>query len=869
MKYLFACLFLGNLFTIFSQIYIHPSLSERIESSSNDEFISIRIELNDVVDCFQLKNELISASTPLQERVPLVLQRLQTTANKQQENLLSFLSENTNRVKNIRQFWIVNVIFCEATPSLIHELKKVTEIKTIAYENNRFLLHEDVKIEAVNTEKSIDGVEPGVLACNVRPLWEMGYSGRGRKVFIYDTGVWPTHPAYTERFMANFAPMSQAWDGFYNSEPNGTRSSHGSHVLGTVGGLVEEFNDTLGIAIKAYWMANDLVGPTVASLPGLADMMASFEWALNPDGDITTISDIPDVINNSWRWYDGADDEQCDGIVVDLMNAIEAAGIANVFSGGNQGPSNTTISAPQRINTSEVNTFSVGSIDANFAFPHPLSSFSSRGPKQCPGEGSLAIHPEVVAPGQNIRSAWGQNGYSTISGTSMASPHVSGVLLLLKEAFPYLSGEELLWALYLTAIDMGEPGEDNEYGMGLIDAYAAFNYLAENNTPVNPNQVDYDLAITAINSPSTNEVFCNSTITPSVTFSNFGTEVIQSFQVNYALNSSENSTYNWTGTLNPNSSITIELDAITSSEQGSNELVISAQLTTQTETYDLINNTRYSRFNIRPTLSLPYYDGFEHGFNNGNWIVDNPDGDKTWEIETVINKEWGERTAVIKCFGYSPNANQRDELQSPMFEIPNSTDAIRLEFDIAYILRANTLTLQDSLRLIVRENCVSPIDDTLLVLYGESLSYSNSTVWGFIPSESEHWKPFLVNLDAYKGKTISLVFESVNKTGNNIYLDNVKIYAGTDYPLGIYESNKPSIHLFPNPTKDEFTLEINQYLIANDSEIMLYNQAGQLVYSQSIVDNKTKINTTNLPKGLYLVNVFTSEGVLYSKIVLQ
>ena len=111
-----------------------------------------------------------------------------------------------------------------------------------------------------------------------------------------------------------------------------------------------------------------------------------------PDGDISTTSDIPDVINNSWRWYDGADTLQCGGYVVNLMNAIEAAGIANVFSGGNFGPSNTTVSAPQRINTSEVNTFSVGSINGNVAFPQPISSFSSYWTKTMSGNG-IIIYP--------------------------------------------------------------------------------------------------------------------------------------------------------------------------------------------------------------------------------------------------------------------------------------------------------------------------------------------------------------------------------------------------------------------------------------------------------------------------------------------
>ena len=116
------------------------------------------------------------------------------------------------------------------------------------------------------------------------------------------------------------------------------------------------------------------------------------------------------------------------------MNAIEAVGIANVFSGGNSGPNNSTVNSPQRINTSEVNTFCVGSVNGNTSFPYNISNFSTRGPTQCSGTGSLLIHPEVVAPGQNVRSAWEQNSFNTISGTSMAAPHVSGAILLLKEA---------------------------------------------------------------------------------------------------------------------------------------------------------------------------------------------------------------------------------------------------------------------------------------------------------------------------------------------------------------------------------------------------------------------------------------------------
>lgn len=633
MKYTLSFLVTLWLSSIISQPFLSGSLENHIQNTNSNEFVQVRIELNQQFDAFAFNRQMNSISATQKERVPTLLGELTTLAQSTQETILLYTRNSPYKFRNIRSFWIVNVLIMEVRASAIPELLQFSEISYITLENNRFLMHEDYKIESIDSgeNKEIDGVEPGVLACNVRPLWDLGYTGRGRRVYIYDTGVWPTHPAYADRFMGNFAPMNQAWIGHFNETPNGQRSSHGSHVLGTVGGLVSATNDTLGIAFNTYWMANDFVGSTVASLPELADMMAAFEWALNPDGDISTIHDMPDVINNSWRWYDGADMEQCDGVVVDLMNVIEAAGIANLFAAGNFGPSNTTISAPQRINTSEVNTFSVGSVNGNMAFPHPISDFSSRGPTQCPGTGSLTIHPEVVAPGQNVRSAWNQNEYSTISGTSMATPHVSGVVLLLKEAFPELTGEEILWAIYLTAIDLGDIGEDNTYGMGLIDAYAAFQYLAMTHTPFDPNTIMYDLAITNIQTPNAAGVYCNTSFSPTVTLQNKGNEEITSITLTYSLNGGSAINQNWTGNLNSGESIEILLSDLESTQTGNNELKITATITNATETYDLYNNTRYSRFNIRPTKTIPYYDGFENGMNNGDWVVNNPDGSLTWK----------------------------------------------------------------------------------------------------------------------------------------------------------------------------------------------------------------------------------------------
>ncbi len=64
-------------------------------------------------------------------------------------------------------------------------------------------------------------------------------------------------------------------------------------------------------------------------------------------------------------------------------------------------------------------------------------------------------------------------GYSNSDGTSMASPHVNGVMALMREANPDLTPEQMMQIIYDTAVDLGTPGEDNSYGYGMIDAYEA------------------------------------------------------------------------------------------------------------------------------------------------------------------------------------------------------------------------------------------------------------------------------------------------------------------------------------------------------------------------------------------------------------
>ena len=377
----------------YAQGYVSPRLQKALSNGSN-EYLTVRVEFKNNLDPLNFQQDCEKKGIRGDEQTRLLIKALMETAEASQKNILrdlnTYYSANIN---NVYPFWIVNLMIVEADKTAIEAIANNGEVLYLDIEDGKFLAHDPLIPGNRSKVSSPGGVEPGLTAINAPAMWQLGYTGRGRVVYNYDTGVWPTHPSFANRFMANFYPMSQSWYGFFSQTPNGNVNDHGTHTLGTIAGLDTAAHDTIGVAYGAYWIANDFVTSTVAALPPLADMIGAFQWALNPDGDVNTTHDIPDVINNSWRWYDVGDTVHCGGFVVNLMNAIEAAGIANVFSGGNFGPSNTTISSPQRINTSNVNTFSVGSVDGNQPFPHPISNFSSRGPTQCPGTGSLSIHP--------------------------------------------------------------------------------------------------------------------------------------------------------------------------------------------------------------------------------------------------------------------------------------------------------------------------------------------------------------------------------------------------------------------------------------------------------------------------------------------
>ena len=316
------------------------------------------------------------------------------------------------------------------------------------------------------------GVQWNVTMIGADKVWEeFGARGEGIVIGHSDSGVDVNHPELKETYRGNAGGDDYNWFDPWNGRPSPyDDGGHGTHTLGTVLG-----QNGIGIAPGATWFAcanlNRNLGNPALYLDCMQFMLAPFPQGGDPlhDGDPTLAAD---VLNNSWGC---PEIEGCDPqALLYAAQHLRGAGIFVVVSAGNDGPSCSTVTAPLAIYDS---VFSVGAIDQ----AGNMTEFSSRGPVTADGSGRMK--PDIVAPGRDILSALPGGAYGALEGTSMAGPHVAGVVALLWSADPSLIGdidrtEQILieTAQPYTGSMVGcfEGGTPNAaYGYGVVDVYAA------------------------------------------------------------------------------------------------------------------------------------------------------------------------------------------------------------------------------------------------------------------------------------------------------------------------------------------------------------------------------------------------------------
>ena len=363
-----------------------------------------------------------------------VVQRLMETAEVSQSSLRHELKQLE---LDYQPFWVANMMMVRGDLDVVANIAQRDDVARI--ENNAGYLRE---LPATESAKfSGNQISWGVDHINAPAVWNMGYTGQGVVIGGQDTGYDWDHPALRDQYLG--------WDGssvdhnyhWHDSIHSGGGScgpdspepcddgSHGTHTLGTMVGDDGAGNQT-GVAPGARWIGCRNMDQGNGTPTSYAEC---FQWFLAPTdlaGEGPDPSRSPHVINNSWGCpdFEGCNDPEVLRVIVENTRA---AGIFVATSAGNSGSGCQSINTPAAIYDA---SFTVGSTRSNDA----ISGFSSRGPVSI--DGSFRLKPDIAAPGSSIRSTV-PGGYGNKSGTSMASPHVAGLVALMISADPKLAGD--------------------------------------------------------------------------------------------------------------------------------------------------------------------------------------------------------------------------------------------------------------------------------------------------------------------------------------------------------------------------------------------------------------------------------------------
>lgn len=351
------------------------------------------------------------------------------------------LSVGGPETRKARYLWSVNAVVTSLTPDKIRELSTHPDVAMI-YKDRVVdaLLDESAPAPAAPPAEG-PGVTWGVEKIGAPALWEKNLTGEGIILGHIDTGVDASHP----RLEGQVLLFKDFVDG---KETPYDDNGHGTHTAGTVAA-----KGGIGVAPGAKLVvAKALNGFGGGKLSGLLEAM---QWFVELPADKR-----PVAVCNSWG-IDRADVQDAEKLFWDATQAWRDAGILPVFASGNSGPDTEAIPGGYPM------AFAVGATDEGDG----SADFSTGGNTEW--DGVTYVKPDVAAPGVDVMSTWPGGKFRKSQGTSMACPHVTGMVALVKQANPALGPAEIQALIESSSLDLGDEGRDPRFGLGRVDATKA------------------------------------------------------------------------------------------------------------------------------------------------------------------------------------------------------------------------------------------------------------------------------------------------------------------------------------------------------------------------------------------------------------
>jgi subtilisin family serine protease len=402
-----------------------------------------------------------------------------------------------------QSFWAANMIVANADRNLVELIAARPDVARVDSNAPTRWVEDPVVAKfgvAPNKPSAPEAAEWGVLNVNAPQVWALGFTGQGIVVGNQDTGMRWTHNAIKPKYRGwngvsadhNFNWHDAIHSGGGSCGANTVApcddSGHGTHTTGTTVGD-DGAGNQVGVAPGAKWIGCRNMDQGNGTPATYTECFQFFIAPTDLTGSNPNAALRPHVMNNSWGCPVS---EGCTtgGELETIVNNTQAAGIFVEASAGNSGSGCSSVSdAPATYTAS----FSTGAIDIG----NNLASFSSRGPSTFAPN---PMKPNISAPGVNVRSCTrtSDTSYGNMSGTSMAGPHVVGVVALLWSARPALvrqiaQTKTLLQNTANPAVAVAPQTcggvasttrPNNSFGYGRVDVLAAYNASAPTASPV-------------------------------------------------------------------------------------------------------------------------------------------------------------------------------------------------------------------------------------------------------------------------------------------------------------------------------------------------------------------------------------------------